>query len=488
MLLIISTVLIKRKQISKKHISWLTALDRPTMTNYYKILGVQNFASTEEIKTAYRKLSKKLHPDVNENDPFFTEKFKELQEAYENLSHSFRKSRYDALLRDYLVNLNGNNTGSANSYKKEEPEYKPEEKKESSTIPAQRKKPVGSVILGIIIFAGIGFRVATCNSSTTKANESSTAANNIASDSAEIEPQTIAPDTSTATAVNTQPVQTEKYIVISDKAYFFQSSDLGTKKSSYVLKDDIVQVENVTNDFAYAIYTTSSGIQSKGWLLVSDIQKQLETPNVGSIEPEDTEDYFTVGSSKKTVLRIQGDPTRMETYSDHEEWFYPEGTIDFADDKVTDFSNPDNRLKIKMINESERSTNPTAYFTIGSPKKGVLRVQGQPTRTETYSDHDEWFYPEGTIDFVDDKVRDFNNPDKRLKIKLLDERERNTSPSAYFTIGSPKRGVLRVQGDPIRTETYSDHDEWFYPEGIVKFVDGKVISFSNPDKRLKIKL
>ena len=44
------------------------------MTNCYKILGVEDFASAEEVKTAYRKLSKKFHPDINEGDKFFEER------------------------------------------------------------------------------------------------------------------------------------------------------------------------------------------------------------------------------------------------------------------------------------------------------------------------------------------------------------------------------------------------------------------------------
>lgn len=47
------------------------------MDNYYKILGVENFASLDDIKMAYRKLSKKFHPDVNDGDKFFEEKFKD---------------------------------------------------------------------------------------------------------------------------------------------------------------------------------------------------------------------------------------------------------------------------------------------------------------------------------------------------------------------------------------------------------------------------
>ncbi len=59
------------------------------MTDYYKILGLKPDASLEDIKMAYRKLSKKFHPDLNENDKFFEERFLEIQEAYENLSKNF---------------------------------------------------------------------------------------------------------------------------------------------------------------------------------------------------------------------------------------------------------------------------------------------------------------------------------------------------------------------------------------------------------------
>lgn len=52
------------------------------MKDYYKILGVQENSTDEEIKKAYRKLSKDYHPDVNPNG---SEKFKEIAEAYENI-------------------------------------------------------------------------------------------------------------------------------------------------------------------------------------------------------------------------------------------------------------------------------------------------------------------------------------------------------------------------------------------------------------------
>ena len=62
--------------------------------NYYDILGVSKDASPDDIKSAYRRLAKKYHPDVNK-EPDAAEKFKEVNEAYECLSDPNKKSNYD---------------------------------------------------------------------------------------------------------------------------------------------------------------------------------------------------------------------------------------------------------------------------------------------------------------------------------------------------------------------------------------------------------
>ena len=62
--------------------------------NPYDVLGVSKDASDQEIKRAYRKLSKKYHPDLN-HEPGAEEKFKEVNEAYEILSDPQKKAQYD---------------------------------------------------------------------------------------------------------------------------------------------------------------------------------------------------------------------------------------------------------------------------------------------------------------------------------------------------------------------------------------------------------
>ncbi len=65
--------------------------------DYYQILGVSRDASEDEVRKAYRKLARKYHPDLNPNNKPAEEKFKELNEAHDDLSNSERRKPYDAL-------------------------------------------------------------------------------------------------------------------------------------------------------------------------------------------------------------------------------------------------------------------------------------------------------------------------------------------------------------------------------------------------------
>ena len=63
--------------------------------DYYRTLEVDKKATAEQIKKSYRKLARKYHPDVNQDDPKAEDRFKEINEAYEVLSDAEKRDKYD---------------------------------------------------------------------------------------------------------------------------------------------------------------------------------------------------------------------------------------------------------------------------------------------------------------------------------------------------------------------------------------------------------
>lgn len=82
------------------------------MSRLYEVLGVQEHATQQEIKTAYRKLAKKYHPDLNPGDDEAQEKLKEINTAYEVLGHEERRQQYDRYGDAIFQNGNGAGAGA----------------------------------------------------------------------------------------------------------------------------------------------------------------------------------------------------------------------------------------------------------------------------------------------------------------------------------------------------------------------------------------
>lgn len=75
--------------------------------DYYQILGVDRRASGQDIKNAYRKLAKRYHPDLNQDNPQAEQKFREVTEAYKVLADEAARKNYDAAGKDPAPSASG---------------------------------------------------------------------------------------------------------------------------------------------------------------------------------------------------------------------------------------------------------------------------------------------------------------------------------------------------------------------------------------------
>lgn len=129
-----------------------------TLNESYKILGLNNTASIEEVKQAYRKLSKKFHPDMNDGDTFFADKFKELNTAYQYIL-----SNQDSRNQQY-------NTQEEKKTKEEYRNESAEVPKNKSSNTKDNTNPVPIYSFIFLLLAGVAAITHFANSSQKKGN------------------------------------------------------------------------------------------------------------------------------------------------------------------------------------------------------------------------------------------------------------------------------------------------------------------------------
>lgn len=189
---------------------------------------------------------------------------------------------------------------------------------------------------------------------------------------------------------------------------------------------------------------------------------------------------FTLGSSEKDVLRVQGPPDK----AGGGRWSYGLSEVRFQDGRVTGYDNFDGRLRVALVPSAGSGRSGAAaanYFTLGSTKDDVLRVQGTPTGVRGAV----WHYGFSSVRFSEDRVVSYDNSFGNLKVRLVPSREYlekagGTAPS-FFTVGSSADEVLAVQGTP----TSIRGNMWFYDFSDVLFRDGRVGWVNDPGGRLR---
>ena len=190
-------------------------------------------------------------------------------------------------------------------------------------------------------------------------------------------------------------------------------------------------------------------------------------------------DYFTRGSHKDEVVRLQGTPSRINKGWQKETWWYGSSwvEIDSQTGRVLEWSNS-GKLKVKLLPGS--NTTSVSYFTRGSHKDDVVRLQGTPSSINKGWQKETWWYGSSwvEIDSQTDRVLEWSNSGK-LKVKLLPGS--NTTNASYFTQGSHKDDVVRLQGTPSSINKGWQKETWWYGSSWVEIDSrtGRVLEWSN---------
>ena len=113
------------------------------MKDYYRSLELSFGATSTDIKTAYRRLAKKYHPDLHFGNKLFEEKFKEINEAYSILNDKAKKDIYDINYQKskYRQSTNNNSSNSTNNSEKKEQKQEPNSEPKTKYQNTTKEKP-----------------------------------------------------------------------------------------------------------------------------------------------------------------------------------------------------------------------------------------------------------------------------------------------------------------------------------------------------------
>ncbi|HEV7230856.1 MAG TPA: DnaJ domain-containing protein [Bacteroidia bacterium] len=128
------------------------------MNDFYQILGVSRYASSEEIKVAYRILAKRFHPDLNPGNIVAEERFKEISRAYDTLSDPIEKKKYDFRLLYGNIPLKqvvDKDAAMQKEYAKRQAFTRHHQKKQKEDLIYRRRAVYAGISILIVIVIGL---------------------------------------------------------------------------------------------------------------------------------------------------------------------------------------------------------------------------------------------------------------------------------------------------------------------------------------------
>lgn len=285
--------------------------------NYYELLGVSYYATSSEIKEAYRKKVKETHPDNNKGD---SELFKLIIEAYEVLANDEKRKRYD----DILFKITKFNVMVAVPKKEKVSILHKKEKKEK-----KEKKPnvlwkVSSLVFlfATLILIGVVIYINNQNQNTIKDNS-------------------ILNYSLTSTIKENQDLRND-YILLDDQLTSIAKENEDLSIANSLLDSRITSMIKENEDLSEKV----DSIQSEN--MQQDYNNSTVATFTQSVNPVQKSklDYVTLGSTEDEVRAILGTPNKIQFST----WYYNDNSsisFNYFDKTVDGWNNESGTLKVK---------------------------------------------------------------------------------------------------------------------------------------------
>lgn len=206
--------------------------------------------------------------------------------------------------------------------------------------------------------------------------------------------------------------------------------------------------------------------------------------------------FFSLGSTKDEVRRIQGTPTSINKGYRQETWNYNLSSVTFQNDRVTEWSDYTNVLKVRMTPGA--NVTGASQFTRGSHKDDVLQLQGTPQKITRYPSlgYETWAYNDSIIklSILNNDVADLINKGN-LAASMAGEENQENRIKYHHRFGDV---TLYYDEEKIYRDIFSIEDSkigkvyGLVKQGIAYYYDSQfrpldVISYYNTDEKLQIR-
>lgn len=203
---------------------------------------------------------------------------------------------------------------------------------------------------------------------------------------------------------------------------------------------------------------------------------------------------WSVGSRRVDVIRIQGQPTQEVRYDAlcQETLHYGNSTVDLSNGMVVKFDNIDRNLKSAEGDVATASPRSDAFWTLGSQREEVFRIQGTPDRVTSYDaiHKDVLYYGNSTVEITDDRVTSYSNLETNLQVAVVASPVPGDSAGDFWTVGSERNDVFQVQGTP--TQVILDNslckETLHYGNSVIELKNGFVNGYDNLEQNLRVRV